>query len=72
MRWQDLLNKKELKHLREMNCNSLGAFKRTRADQKKQKKQLVEWNGGKEAGTLTEPCWDCRHIEWKLKEGGKL
>ena len=62
----------ELKHMKDMDALSLPRFKRLREKQSELKAKLVQLNGGKEEGSLTEPCWECKSIEWKLKEAGVL
>lgn len=56
MRWQDKLTKEELKHVKEVTDNGLlGQFKAVAAVHKKWRDQ-----------GLSEPCFTCKHISYKL------
>ncbi len=58
MKWQDKLNKTELKHLRDMGITTFTQAKRNAAH------QAVE--RVKNPDTMFEPCWDCKNINMKL------
>ena len=58
-KWQKPLTVAEIRHIREMGCRTLAAFKRT-AEQ--QKHQRIE----NDFDPRIEPCWECRGIARKL------
>jgi len=53
--WKSKLNKKELKHLKEMGITNKASWLRNLEHQKR-----LRDSGG------VEPCWDCRFIAEKL------
>lgn len=55
------LSKKERKHLREMDCDSLRKFKQNAQGQKEMRDAPPP-----KGFTFYEPCWDCRAIAKKL------
>jgi len=68
MRWQKKLTKKQLKHLRDMGITTLSEFWRNR---EWQKGQLLKAEAmGLHIGAA-EPCWECRDIADRLREGQK-
>jgi hypothetical protein len=71
-KWQKALTVKELRHIRESTPTfSLAAFKRLREKQAVLK-AAGEARIGHEHPGITEPCWDCRLIESKLRDAGVL
>ena len=58
MKWQDKLNKTELRHLRVMGVTTLKGAKRNAAHQARLRKF--------DPAPSSEPCWECRKINEKL------
>jgi hypothetical protein len=70
-KWHKHLTLAELRHLKEWNALSLVRFQKLRQDQERQKAEsLARWPD-LHIGAA-EPCFDCRHIEFKLREAGVL
>ena len=64
--WKQLLLKAQRRHLTEMGITSLAQFKRTRELQEAQELQ------SEKAGFWNVPCWDCKDIERRLVEKGRM
>ena len=56
--WRSKLTKKEITHMKESECTTLSALKRTFEHQAKQRTEHPE--------PIHEPCWECRSIAQKL------